>query len=410
VRNGSPGDVLLGFRPGQRIFIQGGPGENVGLSNLLMDNPGYARGVEFWSSLVPGINSFDYGSLPGDAKLTTFMASTALEPSITAGRTRLIAMPYSEVAELLSRTEFDAAIFQTSPPDAQGRYSFAHSCDMPPIVWPNAHKRIVFFNEQMHSLPLGQSLPGDAVDLAIPINEPLLSPPPNVSRPAAVAEIARLAAGLVPDGATVQAGIGDTPAAVVAGLRLHRGLRILSGIITSEYQQLAESGALDAGAEHVAGVAWGDAAFRNWLPQSGFAFRSVLETHDHTKLAAIPGFVSIGSALEVDLTGNLNLEWRSGRRVSSVGGAPDYLRAATASAGGLSIIALRATSGNGGSRIVPTLKAPSFAGDLVDVVVTEHGIAQLTGLSGETRANALIAIAAPEHRAFLADARRRSAI
>ena len=187
MRNGSPGDVLLGFRPGQRIFIQGGPGENVGLSNLLMDNPGYARGVEFWSSLVPGINSFDYGSLPGDAKLTTFMASTALEPSITAGRTRLIAMPYSEVAELLSRTEFDAAIFQTSPPDAQGRYSFAHSCDMPPIVWPNAHKRIVFFNEQMHSLPLGQSLPGDAVDLAIPINEPLLSPPPNVSRPAAVA-------------------------------------------------------------------------------------------------------------------------------------------------------------------------------------------------------------------------------
>ena len=213
-------------------------------------------------------------------------------------------------------------------------------------------------------------------------------------------------AELVPDGATFQAGIGDTPAAIVSALKLHRGLRVHSGIITQQYQQLAESGALDMAAEHVSGIAWGDAAFRSWLPQSGFVFRSVVETHGHDELAAIPGFVSIGSALEVDLRGNLNLEWRAGRRVSSVGGAPDYLRAAAASAGGRAIIALQAASGSGGSRIVPRLNAPSISGELADIVVTEHGVARIKGLSGDDRAKALIAIAAPEHRAFLENARR----
>ena len=205
---------------------------------------------------------------------------------------------------------------------------------------------------------------------------------------------------LISDGATIQSGIGDTPAAIVAALRLHRGLKVYSGIITGEYQQLAESGALDPDAEHVAGIAWGGEAFQAWLARSGFLFRSALETHCHEKLAAIPGFVSIGSALEVDLAGNLNLEWRTGRRVSSIGGAPDYLRGAAASQGGRSIIALQATSG-GASRIVPALQTPSIPGALVDAVITEHGVAELRGLKGAARAAALVAIAAPEHRSFL---------
>ena len=148
-----------------------------------------------------------------------------------------------------------------------------------------------------------------------------------------LAEIARLTAELVPDGATIQSGIGEAPAAIVAALKLHRGLRVHSGIITQEYQALVESGAIDANAENVTGVAWGDAAFYKWLPQSGFVFRSALVTHAHDELAKLDGFVSIGSALEVDLQGNLNLEWRAGRRISSVGGAPDYLRGAAGSPG-----------------------------------------------------------------------------
>ncbi len=403
MRTGLTEDLLRSLKPGQRVFFQGGPGECSAFYEALKNDQGLIRGLDLWSCLIPGINTFDYGSLPNGHTLTTFMASLTLEPSIASGRTTIKAMSYSEIGATLSRTEFDVAIFHVSQPDAQGQCSFGLSCDTPSLVWPSAARRVAFVNKRMPYLPGAERIPLEAIDLAIPIDQPLMiAPAPRQN--AVVGKIAELAAALIPDGATIQSGIGDTPAAIAAALRLHRGLKIHSGIITGEYQELAESGALDPDAEHVTGIAWGDEAFHAWLPRSGFLFRSALETHSHEKLAAIPNFVSIGSALEVDLAGNLNLEWRAGRRVSSIGGAPDYIRGASLSPGGRSIIALQSTSG-GASRIVPALQTPSIPGALVDIIVTEHGVAELRGLQGAARATALIAIAAPEHRSFLESAK-----
>lgn len=401
MRIGYPEDVLRGMRPGQRVYFQGGPGECETFYNLLRDNPGLANGVELWSCLIPGINQLDYGSLPGDVTLKTFMASTALEGSIATGRTRLTPMPYSEIGALMAATEFDLAVLHTSPADRAGNCSFGLACDMGPLVWPNARRKVAFLNKQMPTPEGAESVPMEALDLVVEIDVPLLAAKPAAPRNnPAVAEISRLVAELVPDGATIQSGIGETPAAAVAALRLHRGLRVHSGIITQEYRQLCDAGVIDPSAENVTGIAWGDTAFYKWLPQSGFIFRSARVTHDHAALGAIDGFVSIGSALEVDLEGGLNLEWRAGRRVSSVGGAPDYMRGAAASRGGMSIIALQATGG-GASRIVPKLAAPSIPGELADIIVTEHGVARLKGLSQRARAEAIIGIAAPEHRGYL---------
>ena len=403
MRTGYPEDVVRALRPGQRVYFQGGPGECATFYTVLRDNPGLANGVELWSCLIPGINTRDYGSLPGQVQLTTFMASPALEPSIASGRTTLRAMPYSAIGDLMAETDFDIAVLHVAPPDRSGNCSFGISCDMPGLVWRNAKRRIAFVNARMPALSHAESIPADEIEMAVPIEEPLLEAQPSPARTSGtLAEIARLAADLVPDGAVIQSGIGEAPAAVVAALKLHRGLRVHSGIITQEYQALMESGAIDPGVENIAGVAWGDAGFYGWLSQSGFALRSAKITHGHDELARIPGFVSIGSALEVDLSGNLNLEWRAGRRISSVGGAPDYLRGAAASPGGLSIIALPATTSSGASRIVPQLTSPSISGELVDTVVTEFGVARLKGLSPKARAEAIIAVAAPDHRGFLA--------
>lgn len=390
------------MRPGQRVYFQGGPGECEAFYNLLRDNPGLANGVELWSCLIPGINQRDYGALPGDVTLTTFMASTALEPSMASGRTRVTPMPYSQIGALLGSMEFDLVVLHTSPPDNAGNCSFGIACDMPSLVWPNARRKVAFLNRQMPALAGAEFIPTDALDIVVEIDEPLPGVNASSARSnAALAEISRLVAEMVPDGATIQSGIGETPAAVVAALRLHRGLRVHTGIITPEYRQLCDAGVIDTGAANVTGVAWGDAAFYKWLLQSGFVFRSAQVTHDHATIAAIDRFVSIGSALEVDLDGNLNLEWRAGRRVSSIGGAPDFMRGAAASRGGLSVIALQSTGG-GASRIVPRLATPSVSGELADVIVTEHGVARLKGLAPRARAEAMIAIAAPEHRHYLA--------
>ncbi len=88
-----PDDLLDWLKPGSRVYLQGGAGECAAFIDLLRANPGAARGVELWSCLIPGINTFDYGSLPDGPDLVTFMASPALEASIASGRTQLKAMP-----------------------------------------------------------------------------------------------------------------------------------------------------------------------------------------------------------------------------------------------------------------------------------------------------------------------------
>ncbi len=122
-------------------------------------------------------------------------------------------------------------------------------------------------------------------------------------------------------------------------------------------------------------------------------------THDIGRLAAVDRFVAVNSALSVDLFGQANLEHAGGRAVSGVGGAPDFAQAAKLSRGGVSVVALPAAFGAPPqSRIVPRIGdgMASLPRHLVDVVITEHGIADLRGRSVFERGEALIAVAAPE--------------
>jgi acyl-CoA hydrolase len=406
VKTGKPEDVLDWLKPGQRVFFQGGPGECSVFRDLLLANPEAAKGVELWSALVPGINRFDYGALPSGPDLVTFMASPALEASIASGRTRIDAMPYSEIGETLAAMEFDLAIMHVAPP-RDGVCSFGISAEAAPLVGPRAKKSIAFINERM-PYTLGDGIALDAIGLAIPVDAPLLEASPPGARSAVLEAIGRHAAQLVRDGSTIQSGIGEAPGAMVAALKDHRRLRVHSGLISAEYRQLAECGALDAAAPHLTGIAWGDAGFYGWLDQGAFTFRSCRETHDRAKIAVLPDFVSLGSALEVDLEGAINLEWLGARRVSSVGGAPDFMAGAAASSSGLSIIGLPSTTRSGSSRIVPRLTGnegkPSVPSSLAGAIVTEHGVADLRGLSADAKAKALIAVAAPELRARLEEA------
>jgi acyl-CoA hydrolase len=124
-------------------------------------------------------------------------------------------------------------------------------------------------------------------------------------------------------------------------------------------------------------------------------------------LAATPRLHALNSALEVDLFGQANLEWRGGRLASGLGGAPDFASAARRSEGGRAVLALPSSAKGGAiSRIVARLEAPtvSLPRDLTDVVITEHGLADLRGSSLDDRAEALIGIADPAHRIDLAAA------
>jgi acyl-CoA hydrolase len=132
-------------------------------------------------------------------------------------------------------------------------------------------------------------------------------------------------------------------------------------------------------------------------------------SHHPVPLGAIDRFVSINSALEVDLWGQVNAEAIGGRQLSGVGGSSDFFEAAYNSSGGRRVIALPATTPSGASRIVPRLAATSVATiprQMADVIVTEHGVADLRGRTLAERAELLVHIAAPDARSTLTDARR----
>jgi acyl-CoA hydrolase len=397
--------ILAELKPGASVYIPGATGEPLALRAMLAEAPERAAGVRFIGCLLPGMNDFDYAALSPTASLTTFLFPPAFRTSFEAGRVRVLPLAYSQIAEYLATTApIDVAVLQVGPPDAEGMCSLGVTADFSPLVWRRAGRRVAIVNPSLPGPARAARIPLAAMDVVVEMDGPVI----EAAAAAASDEIAAIAgrvAELVPDGAAIQTGIGGAPGAIYERLTGRRGLTVRSGMITPGFQALAESGAL-AAKGHITGVALGPASFYRFLADNDvIAFADARITHGLASLAAIERFVSINSALEIDLFGQMNLEWRGERMVSGVGGAPDFIRAASRSLGGMSIIALPATAGGGRiSRIVPRLTSPtsSISRNDIDTVVTEFGVARLGGLSLDERAEALMAVADPRHQADLA--------
>ena len=218
-------------------------------------------------------------------------------------------------------------------------------------------------------------------------------------------------AGLLPDGATIQIGLGTLPAAILSALKTHRDLGIHSGLFTREIADLIDAGivtnarkTLDAG-QTVAGLLSGDETLMRWADDaSALTLRPSSYTHAIGTLARLDRFVAINSAVEVDLTGQVNAEIAGGRYVGAVGGSANFLRGAAASNGGVGIIALPSTAGSR-SRIVSALSGPVTTSRAdVAFVVTEYGVADLRDATLDERRERMLAIAHPEHREAIASA------
>jgi len=272
---------------------------------------------------------------------------------------------------------------------------------------------------------LGAPWPADiAIGHAVEVDEPIA-----VAAAPRVSDVERAIAGhvaaLVDDGACVQVGIGSLASAVVEGLRGHRFLGIHSGMMTPALQRLVELGAADNSRKEIdAGVSitacvYGDAALYAAAHASpALRLREPRYTHAADVIARLGRFVGLNSALEVDLGGQANAESTTGadgrvRQVGGVGGLNDFVRAARHSAGGRAVIALpsrqpaRGGAASGAARIVARLSGPAtIAAADADVVVTEHGVANLRHASLDERARRLIAVAHPEDREGLSAAAR----
>jgi acetyl-CoA hydrolase len=209
--------------------------------------------------------------------------------------------------------------------------------------------------------------------------------------------IARHATAFVPDGATLEFGLGSLPDAILLFLGDRKGLKVHSGALGDGIVDLAQRGVIG---EVVGGLIFGTRKFHDFARENPLVqLRSSEYTHDMRVLAGIERFVAVNSAVEVDLTGQVNAEVAGGSYLGAVGGALDFIRAANQSPGGVSLILLRSSVGTKASRIVTKLSGPvatprSEAG----VIVTEQGAADLRGCTLRERARRMLAIAHPAFR------------
>jgi 4-hydroxybutyrate CoA-transferase len=305
----------------------------------------------------------------------------------------------------------DVACIQVTPPDTRGRCHLGLSVDLVPAALSRAPLVVAQMNPALPRVPGRGWVARDEIDRLTVVEE---APPVVPRRPPSGVEraIGEHVARLVPDGATLQLGLGGVMDAVASALSGRRGLGIHTGLLTDAVMGLVRGGAADGrrkGVDEgraVATMVVGGKELHAWVHENpAVALEPVSHTHSPATLGALHRFVAVNSAFEIDLSGAVNAEAVGGRPAAGVGGQLDFVRGAASSPEGRSILALPSTGGRAGrSRIVARLAPPapvttprSDAG----WVVTEYGAADLRGATLEERAAALVSLAHPDHRSAL---------
>jgi len=318
--------------------------------------------------------------------------------------------PYSQLGRLIRSRQLraDVVFLQVSPPNANGEYSLGIAAEYLVPALETCRSIVAEVNERVPWTYTDRVLREQDFALAVRSDrEP--APLPYGAPGETERAIARHAAAFVADGATLEFGLGALPDAILAELGDRRDLGVHSGALGDGVAELMRKGvitnarkAIDPG-QSVGGVLLGsrklfDFAHRN----PALRLASSDYTHDARVLARLERFVAVNSAVEVDLTGQVNTEVAGGSYVGAVGGALDFIRAANQSPGGVSLVVLPSSVGSKASRVVSRLSGPvatprSEAG----VIVTEHGAADLRGCTLAERARRMLAIAHPAWREAL---------
>ena len=341
--------------------------------------------------------------------------------AVNEGRADFVPVFLSDVPDLFSSgaLPLDAVFMNVSPPDAHGFCSLSVSVEAMHAAIGAAKTVIAQFNPSMPRT-LGESFVHvSQIDLACEVDQP----PYEVQRPQ-IGEIERRIGGfiadLIPDGATLQLGIGAIPAATAELLTHKKDLGIHTEMFTDAVVDLVEAGALTGARKArnrgklVTAFLMGSSRLYTFVNDNPMVeMRPVDFTNDTHVIRSFQHMTAINSAIEVDLSGQVVADSIGHRMYSGVGGQMDFIRGAALAPGGRAIIALPSTAGKNGeqSRITPSLREGAGVVTTrahVRTVVTEWGVAELWGKSLRERAKALIAVAHPDHRDFLTSQARRN--
>ena len=403
-------EAVTCVRSGDRVWIQPGHNTPIPLIEALTARAPELRNVEMAHMLTLGDAAYTRPEFAASFRHNGLFLGANVRKAVADHRADYVPIFLSEIEALIESGEMpiDTALIQTAPPDEHGFLSFGTGVDCSLTVARHARHVIAEVNQQMPRTHGDCYLHVDQVSAIVETSRPL---PEHLSEPFTDVHrnIARNVASLIPDGATLQLGIGAIPDAVLHELTGHRNLGVHSEMVSDGIIALVERGVVN-GAEKtihrgkiVLGFVLGSKPLFDFIRENVmFEFHPISYTNDPFLIAQNPRMVSINSALEVDLTGQVCSDSIGPRPYSGFGGQVDFIRGAARSKGGRPIIALPSTAKNGTLSRIVTALAPG-AGVVtsradVHYVVTEYGIAYLHGKNLRQRAAALAAVAHPSFR------------
>jgi 4-hydroxybutyrate CoA-transferase len=394
-------DLANIFSPGQRIFVAGSANEPTALLEQLAQAP-LPPDLHFLQFPIPGYNRTDFTRFSADAHMTTFFMSPDLRNAVVE-RLHFLPMQMRAVYDYLAGN-VDVFLLQVAR-NANGDLCLGPNVDFAESALASAKTVIAELNSDFVAPAGALRIDPGRIDHLIESKRALFEmSAPKIDE--AADRIGELVAELINDGDCLQTGIGGIPAAILARLTKKNDLGMHSGLIDDGGMALIRDGNLtgrnkpiDRGV-HTAGMALGSRSLVDWLAHTPeVSFRGANYTHEVGIISQLPNFVSVNSAVEIDLYGQVNAEVAGGRQISGTGGSVDFMRGAKASANGKSIVAMNATAKAGTvSRIVSKVELVTALRTDVDIVVTEFGVAKIGSLPVDARAQALVEIAAPQFR------------
>jgi 4-hydroxybutyrate CoA-transferase len=415
----SPAEAVAGIRSGQQVYVHCAAATPSVLLEALVARASDLRDVGMIHLHTEGPGPHLAPEMAPHFRHRALFVGPNARAAVNEGRADYVPVFLSDVPDLFDRgvLPLDAVLVNATPPDAHGFCSLGVSVEAMHAAIRAADTVIVQLNRAMPRT-LGESfIHVDDIDFAVEVDVP-----PYVHASGVIGEVERrigqYVADLIPNGATLQLGIGIIPAATALALHDHRDLGVHTEMFTDSIVDLVEQGVVTGARKErnrgkiVTAFLMGTARLYDFVNDNPMVeMRSVDFTNDTHVIRSFRTMTAINSAIEVDLTGQVVADSIGSRIYSGVGGQMDFIRGAALAPKGRAIIALPSTAASGTvSRIAPTLGIGAGIVTTrahVQTVVTEYGVAELFGRSLRERASALIGIAHPDHRDRLrSDARR----
>ncbi len=415
----SAAEAVKLIKSGDSLYIQGSTSIPEVLSQALADRGPELRDITIYAAFAVGRCEAPYcrPEYKDSFNVKSLFVANNIRRWLADGYGTTIPAFLGEIPALFrdGTLPLDAVFLNVSPPNEDGYCSFGVSADLAVSATECAKTVIAQINKAMPFSYGDALIHVSEIDAAVEVDDPLVEVPTAIPSDVDSA-IGRYIAEMIPDGATLQIGVGGIPNAVLGALKDHKHLGLHTEAMTDGVLPLLESGVIDNSMKKVcpgisvASLALGSRRLYDYMDyRKDLIMKDVAWTNDPFRIAQNHKVMAINSAVEVDLTGQVCADSVGTRIISGVGGQHDFMYGGSLSEGGKTFIAIPSMTEKGFSKIRPVLTEGAgvvTTRHMVQNIVTEYGVAQLRGKSLPERAKALIAIAHPSVREELDRAAR----